>query len=33
MKITNLFCVTIAFRKIKKYQKNVELLILKTSFT
>ena len=33
MKITCLFCVAVALREIKKYQKNVELLISKTSFT
>ena len=33
MKIKNLCCVIIIFRKIKKYQKNIELLISKTLFT
>ena len=33
MKITYLFYVAVAFRKIKKYQKNIKLLISKTSFT
>ena len=33
MKITCLFCIVVAFREIKKYQKNVKLLISKTLFT